>query len=88
MGKAVVLGIRPEDLHEEPAPRSGATATVKVEISEPMGAETYLYLETGATSFIARVQPTAIHAHGATVHLAFDPDHLHLFDAEKETALV
>ncbi len=88
VGKAVVLGIRPEDLHEEPAPRPGATATVKVEISEPMGAETYLYLETGATSFIARVQPTAIHAHGATVHLAFDPDHLHLFDAEKETALV
>ena len=88
LGKPVVLGIRPEDLHEEPAPRAGATATVKVEISEPMGAETYLYLDTGATSFIARVQPTAIHAHGATVHLAFDPDHLHLFDAEKETALV
>lgn len=88
LGTAVVLGIRPEDLHEEPAPRPGATATVKVEISEPMGAETYLYLETGATSFIARVQPTAIHAHGAIIHLAFDPDHLHLFDAGKEHALV
>jgi multiple sugar transport system ATP-binding protein len=88
LGKPVVLGIRPEDLHEEPAPRAGATATVKVEISEPMGAETYLYLDTGATNFIARVQPTAIHAHGATVHLAFTPEKLHLFDAEKEIALV
>lgn len=87
-GKAVVLGIRPEDLHEEPTPRAGATATVKVEISEPMGAETFLYLDSGATNFIARVQPTAIHAHGAIVHLAFTPEKLHLFDAEKEGALV
>lgn len=86
-GKAVVLGIRPEDLHEEPAPRTGATATVKVEISEPMGAETFLYLDSGATSFIARVQPTAIHAHGAIVHLAFTPESLHLFDSESEAAL-
>jgi len=86
-GRAVVLGIRPEDLHEETAPRVGATATVKVEISEPMGAETYLYLDSGATSFIARVKPTAIHAHGTIVHLAFTPESLHLFDSESEAAL-
>jgi len=86
-GKAVVLGIRPEDLHEETAPRFGATATVKVEISEPMGSETYLYLDSGSTSFIARVKPTAIHAHGTTVHLALAPERLHLFDSESGAAL-
>lgn len=86
-GKAVVLGIRPEDLHEETAPRVGTTATVKVEISEPMGSETYLYLDSGATSFIARVKPTAIHAPGTIVHLAFTPENLHLFDSESEAAL-
>lgn len=36
----------------------------------------------------ARVQPTAIHAHGTTAHLAFTPEELHLFDAEKDVALV
>ena len=86
-GKTVVLGIRPENLHEEPTPRVGMTATVKVEISEPMGAETYLYLNSGATSFIARVKPTAIHAHGTIVHLAFTPEHLHLFDSDSGAAL-
>ena len=35
-----------------------------------------------------RVPPTAIHAYGATVHLAFAPEKLYLFDAEEETALV
>ena len=86
-GKTVVLGIRPENLHEEPTPRVGMTATVKVEISEQMGAETYLYLDSGATNFIARVKPTAVHAHGTTVHLAFTPEHLHLFDSDSGAAL-
>jgi multiple sugar transport system ATP-binding protein len=52
-----------------------------------MGAETYLYLDSGATNFIARVKPTAIHAHGTTVHLAFTPEHLHLFDSDSGAAL-
>jgi multiple sugar transport system ATP-binding protein len=85
--KAVVLGIRPEDLHEESTPREGATATVKVDVSEPMGAETYLYLNSGATSFIARVKPTEVHAPGSSVHLAFTPETLHLFDASSEAIL-
>lgn len=87
LDKAVVLGIRPEDLHEESSPREGATATVTVDVSEPMGAETYLYLTSGATSFIARVKPTAIHASGTSVHLAFTPANLHLFDASSEEIL-
>jgi len=87
LDKDVVLGIRPEDLHEEPSPQEGATATVTVDVSEPMGAETYLYLTTGATSFIARVKPTAIHAPGTSVHLAFTPANLHLFDASSEAIL-
>jgi multiple sugar transport system ATP-binding protein len=87
LGKPLVLGIRPEDLHEVPSPRLGATATVRVEISEPMGAETFLHLDSGASRFIARAKPTSIHVHGAVVHVAFTPDKLHLFDADRETSL-
>ena len=33
-------------------------AEVEIEVVEPMGAETYLYLNTGATPFVARVRAT------------------------------
>ncbi len=51
----------PEAIHDSltvASPDPGRTAEVKVEVSEPMGSETLLYLDTGATSFIARVNPT------------------------------
>ena len=87
LGKSVVLGIRPEDLHEETVGRAGSTATVKVDVSEPMGAETLLYLTSGATRFVARVEPTSTHPPGAIVHVAFTPEKLHLFDADSEASL-
>ncbi|HYD84305.1 MAG TPA: sn-glycerol-3-phosphate ABC transporter ATP-binding protein UgpC, partial [Opitutus sp.] len=59
--KPIVFGIRPENVHDTLSTADAdpsRTIDVKVEVSEPMGAETYLYLDTGATSFIARVRPT------------------------------
>ena len=61
--------------------------STSLEIAEPMGAETYLYLNTGKTSFIARVDSTATHKPGDTVHLAFAPAKLHLFDPVTEANL-
>jgi len=61
MDKPIIFGIRPEAIHDAltvASPEPGRTAEVKVEVSEPMGSETLLYLDTGATSFIARVNPT------------------------------
>jgi len=87
VGKDVVLGIRPEDLGEMESSRPGSTALVKVDLAEPMGSETYLYLTTGSTQFIARVQPSSIHRPGDQVHLHFDPARLHLFDAATESVI-
>jgi multiple sugar transport system ATP-binding protein len=86
----LILGIRPEDLSDlqsdpdsDPAPSIEAT----LEVIEPMGAETFLHLFTGATSFIARVRP----AHGLTVNrkvrVAIDLAKAHLFDAATEQVL-
>jgi len=94
IGKAVVLGIRPEHLEDAvPAGTRGADtssfaeATVRVDLAEPMGAETYLYLNTGATAFIARVRPTDQYGVNSQVSVRFDLQHAHLFDAETEQAI-
>ncbi len=58
-GRGVVFGIRPENLEDrlyvaDPNPHHTFQATV--EVVEPMGSETYLYLNTGAHNLIARSQ--------------------------------
>jgi multiple sugar transport system ATP-binding protein len=88
--KPVVFGIRPEAIHDAltvATPDPGRTASVKVEVSEPMGSETLLYLDTGATSFIARVSPTDRFDAGQKIQVTFDLTHAHLFDAVTEQAL-
>ena len=87
VGQPVVFGIRAEHVHEAAAASSGQVAEVRVEIAEPMGAETYLYLNTGATSFIARVRPTDAFTPGQQIKITFDLDHGHLFDAASERIL-
>ena len=69
------------------SPDPGRTAEVRVEVAEPMGSETLLYLYTGATSFIARVSPTDRFDAGQKVQVTFDLSHAHLFDAATELAL-
>jgi multiple sugar transport system ATP-binding protein len=90
LGKPVILGIRPEAVRDtltSSSPEPGCTADVKVEVSEPMGSETLLYLDTGATSFIARVNPTDRFDSGQKIQVTFDLGHAHLFDPATELAL-
>jgi multiple sugar transport system ATP-binding protein len=89
VGRPVVLGIRPEAISDAPAagPDGGSAAEVKVEVSEPMGPETLLYLDTGATSFVARVGPMDHFESGQRITVAFDLARAHLFDPATEQAL-
>ena len=85
--RPVVFGIRPEAIHDlltVASPDPSRTADVKVEVSEQMGSETLLYLDTGATSFVARVNPTDRFHAGQRVQVTFDLTHAHLFDAATE----
>jgi multiple sugar transport system ATP-binding protein len=90
LDQPIVLGVRPENV-QDTLTVTGAdparTVEVRMEVSEPMGAETYLYLDTGATSFIARVRPTDRFEVGQKVKVTFDLDHAHLFDPATEAAL-
>jgi multiple sugar transport system ATP-binding protein len=86
----IILGVRPENIADLPpgsAANDAPVASVMVEIAEPMGAETFLHLTTGATNFIARVPPTRRFAPGEKVGVVFSLDHAQLFDPETELAL-
>jgi multiple sugar transport system ATP-binding protein len=88
IGKEVILGIRPEDLHEEPifleaSPNSIVTA--EVEVAENLGHEMFLYINgVGTETAIARVDGRAGIKEGSTIKLAMDMNKVHVFDKETE----
>jgi multiple sugar transport system ATP-binding protein len=87
-GKTVFLGIRPENVTlPSPASAHAATAEVRIEVVEPMGSETFLYLNSGATAFIARVPPGGRYVMDQRIRVAFDPNKASLFDAVTGQAL-
>ncbi|MEI8343095.1 MAG: ATP-binding cassette domain-containing protein, partial [Verrucomicrobiota bacterium] len=84
VGKAVVLGVRPEhcDFVPESTPTGGNLFQAVVEIVEPMGAETYLYLQTGAHTMISRSHETidqSLAGHRLPFQIAVE--RVHLFDS-------
>ena len=83
----VVFGIRPESLGSPEAERdpNAPRITAKVDVAEPMGAETYLYLDKG---FIARIDPHRICSPGTEIELAMDLSKAHLFDADSELRII
>ena len=91
VGKEVVFGIRPEDVHDEPdflAKSENTKTTATVEVTELMGAETYLYLTCEGNAITARVEPTSVAKSGDTITIAFDMNKMHLFDKETEKTIL
>ena len=88
--KPIVFGIRPEDVLDAVAVGehdARRLATVRVEVAEPMGHETYLYLHTGAHSFVARVRGSDRFDGGETLRVGFRLENAHLFDPATEAAI-
>jgi multiple sugar transport system ATP-binding protein len=85
--RSSILGIRPEDI--EVADGSGpAGIRAVIDVSEPMGAETYLYLNTPTgRPFVAKVNADHRFEIGQCVGLRFKPHRVALFDAESENRL-
>ena len=89
-GKTVVLGIRPEDVHDEQmfieaSPETVIEATIRV--YEMLGAEVYLYFDYEGASMTARVDPRTTARTGDTVKFAFDAEKIHVFDKETEVTI-
>ena len=87
IGKTVILGIRPEDIHNEDiflntSPESIVDA--EVEVTELLGAELNLYTFVGGQNVTARVNARTNAKIGDKLKLAFDLNRMHFFDKETE----
>ncbi|HAM79928.1 ABC transporter ATP-binding protein [Ornithinibacillus bavariensis] len=87
INQEVILGIRPEDIHDElifieSSPETNISAFI--DVAELMGAETYLYSKINDQDFIARVDSRSDINSGETIKLALDMNKAHFFDANTE----
>lgn len=90
VGKDVIMGIRPEDLKDDEMFISASTTGIvdcDVEVTEMMGAETYLYLVMDGINLTARVDPRTTAKPGDNIKVALDVQKLHIFDKETEKAI-
>ena len=101
-GKAVTLGVRPEDIHEDQAFIAASPDTVvkaRIDVIEKLGAETQIYCDLdfendkntiidNAAQMIAKISSRAAVELGEIVELAFDAKHIHLFDGYTESTML
>ncbi|OIJ11897.1 sugar ABC transporter ATP-binding protein [Anaerobacillus arseniciselenatis] len=83
----LILGIRPEDIHDEPVfleSSAGTKITAKIDVAELMGAESYLYSKVNNQDFVARVDSRTDVQNGQDIQLAFDMNKCHFFDPKTE----
>lgn len=89
--KEIIMGIRPENIHDEEMFISTAKTGIidaDVEITEMMGAEVYLYLTCQGIPLTARVDPRSTARPQDTIKVALDPNKVHIFDKETEKTIV
>ncbi|MBQ6896794.1 MAG: sn-glycerol-3-phosphate ABC transporter ATP-binding protein UgpC [Oscillospiraceae bacterium] len=84
IGKEVVMGVRPEDIHANSAAHVGEPAEYKAFINhmEMMGSENYLYLDAYGQKMLARIPARYEFSEDTTVTLAIDTGKIHVFDKE------
>ncbi len=87
--RQVILGVRPENLHAPATvtPNAAATITAKIELIEPMGAETIVHVRVGNRPLIARVPPAERFELNQEIVLRPNLALSHLFDPETGHAL-
>ena len=88
--KEVILGIRPEDIHDEPRHLEtfkDCAIRAKVEVTELMGAETFLYVNVEGFNMTARVDPTSTARPGDEIDMVIDNSRIHLFDKDTEKTI-
>lgn len=90
IGQDVILGIRPEDIHDidfQPPGITPAQLEASVEVIEQMGNEMIIYLEEGGKNFIARTDPRTNANVGGRLGVVLNLDNMHIFDRDTEVSL-
>ncbi len=90
LGKSIYLGVRPEHIfiNEYQPGELDATATLKVDISEPMGNEVYLYFNSPTAQIVARVTTTVDPEPGSELKMYFDTSRAQFFSKENENSIL
>ena len=81
--REIIFGIRPEDIHNPvfaPQGIHAAAIETKVDVTELMGNEIFLYLLSGKNNFVARVDPRTRFQIGDQVQVILNMDNMHIFD--------
>lgn len=87
VNKDIILGIRPEDIHDEPEflnDSPDTLITAKIDVVELTGAEMILYSTIAGHDFLARIDSKATIQAGKEIKLSLDMIHAHFFDKETE----
>ena len=90
VGKEVIIGIRPEDIHDEDIFLSTSNESIvdaEVEITELLGAEINLFLNIGGNNVTARVNSRSIAKAGDNIKVALDVNKIHVFDKATELTI-
>jgi multiple sugar transport system ATP-binding protein len=85
--KDIVFGVRPEHLTNEPKEGSYSPVPSTVEIAEPMGSESLVYLKAGSGNFIARIHGEHLFHLGEKLTVHVNLDKVSLFDAATENVI-
>lgn len=88
--KDVIMGIRPEHVHDEDnflASMPDGIVEATVDVTEMMGAETYLYMTSEGQGINARVDPSSLSRAGDVIKVAIDTTRIHIFDKDTEQVI-
>jgi len=91
IGKKLIIGIRPESIYDKMLYKESAvenTVKLTVEVVEPLGSETLLYLSSGKNQITARVDARTKVKVNEDIEMVFDMNKIHLFDLESEKTVL
>ena len=90
VGKPVIFGLRPEDIHDPnfaPPRIISQEVEAEVDLTELMGNEIFLFMKSGGDEYVARVDPRTSYKMGDSVKMAFNMANMHVFDKETEEVI-
>jgi multiple sugar transport system ATP-binding protein len=85
--KDIIFGIRPENISSELKEGSSTPVNLTVDIAEPMGSESIVYMKAGKGNLIARIHGEHLFHLGEQVTVQLDLDKVTLFDPETEQVI-
>jgi len=92
VGRDVIFGIRPEDMHDcqlsHVPSTDGNTGTVRIDVMEPMGDRVVVYALVGEATVLCSLDSNTAAVEETDLEIVFDMSKCHLFDKDTEDSLL